>query len=436
MPPAAVLRPALRDALARFVEEAFAVLQRDVEVGNEVPFVIAERGASGAPRLYDYRPLYGPYAEERLPDLRALPGYRAALEVLQADEGARSYACTHAGEGIPADEALRRFVLWPLLVGVAEREEGWRFAEDSFDRVYGTVERHVVATRHRFEAFAPLTGVLLSSPPAELGSDLVLRRAETAEVSRDWPESDGLLPERFGVEPDRRVAIELQVGLDRSAGEAPPDAPAFIAAAVTALRLVSGGPVSAGALVFERLDGTPRGVRPLPTRAAAPLRGEPVRLDAHMLTVAGSLVARLLAWPPPALRLALSRWEEQLTHDEPDARAALAPAVVAPLLSPDGNELQAAALRAAALCGRTAGERDRVARSLRAAAALARGAAIGAHDAGRLAADLDVVVRTVLMAAILDERGGSELADELDGVLLGARPRPLLVPDGLVVLAA
>ena len=39
------------------------------------------------------------------------------------------------------------------------------------------------------------------------------------------------------------------------------------------------------------------------------------------------------------------------------------------------------------------------------------------------------VVRSVLAAAVLDDRSGAALPELLDEVLLGARPRPRLLPD-------
>jgi hypothetical protein len=50
--------------------------------------------------------------------------------------------------------------------------------------------------------------------------------------------------------------------------------------------------------------------------------------------------------------------------------------------------------------------------------------------------EIDGAARATLLAALLDGRANEDLGDELDGVLLGSRPRPRSVPDGLPGLAA
>jgi hypothetical protein len=85
-------------------------------------------------------------------------------------------------------------------------------------------------------------------------------------------------------------------------------------------------------------------------------------------------------------------------------------------------------MRAAALVASTAAERRRIAVALRDAIALGRlrgGPYSG--DLERLARTLDDVARSVLVAALELDCGPSGLADLLDEVLLGARPRPQVV---------
>ena len=107
------------------------------------------------------------------------------------------------------------------------------------------------------------------------------------------------------------------------------------------------------------------------------------------------------------------------------------------MLAPDSAGDHALALRAGALCGKAADERVRIAGTVRAAAALAAGANVPDEEsAERLADGLEEVGRSTLVAALLDDRAGVGFAAMLDEVLLGARPRPQLVPDGLAVAAA
>ena len=62
-------------------------------------------------------------------------------------------------------------------------------------------------------------------------------------------------------------------------GEEPPDAPAELADAVSAIRLATAAPVAAGPVLFERLDWRPFGIRPVLPIAATQPPGEPTRLD-------------------------------------------------------------------------------------------------------------------------------------------------------------
>ena len=351
------------------------------------------------------------------------------MDALRRDPSAVEYAMAHAAEVGTDDDALRTAVLWPLLVTLAERGDGFVYDDATFDAVYGAVERSVVGTMHRFEALAPVTGLLVSEPPIDLGDGLVLRRAGGEDIGRAWPETQGLMPSRFGLEPDRMLALELAAMLDRRRGEAAPDAQRAVTDAVSALRLVSGGPIAAGPLVFERLDASARAVVPLPASAATPPPGEPVRLDAHRLSIARALRARLGALPAGKLRLALTRHEQALSAADADDRADGALQALAVLLDPEGDGIYAIAMRAAALQGETPTDRGEIAAAVR-----------GAHALVHRLADappapdprLDEVVRAVLVAALLDDRGGDGLPDLLDEVIIGARPRPRLVPAGTI----
>ena len=113
VPPSSVLRPELRRPLEHFVQAAFGVLAQDVASGQEVSFALGGGGGSGGPRLYDYRPLYRAYIEERADRLLDLADGRAALVALERDPGVLAYAETHAPGARRPAEALRRAVLVP-----------------------------------------------------------------------------------------------------------------------------------------------------------------------------------------------------------------------------------------------------------------------------------------------------------------------------------
>ena len=152
------------------------MLAADVASGQEVSFALGGGGGAAGPRLYDYRPLYRAYIEERADRLLDLADGRAALAALERDPGVLAYAETHAPGSTRPAEALRRSVLVPLLVGVAERCDGFDFDVEAFDAVYGAVERGVTAKETRISAFTPLSGLLLSNPPADLGAGVTIRR--------------------------------------------------------------------------------------------------------------------------------------------------------------------------------------------------------------------------------------------------------------------
>jgi hypothetical protein len=386
VPPPAVLRPELRTPLADALQAAFTLLARDVDAGQEVELAVEGRPVpGGGPSLYAYRPLYTAYIDTRRAPILELPDVQRAIVALVADPGALAYARREAGDAVSEAEAVRQAILWPLLVGVAERQDAFDFSDTAFDAVYGPVERHVVHDARRLEAFAPLTGLVVGHPPVELAPGIVLVRAGRDEVSRRWPETLGLLPDRFASEPDRRLGLEIVV--DEGG-----DAVTPVTAAVAALRLAGACAVAAGPLLFSRLDLEPRAVQALPGGVATPLEGPSVRLDALGLEQAARLCARLLDTDADApAAAALERW-------------AVSPGLDAlePLF---GRDRRLAALRAAALVGTTADERVRI------------------------AADPAPSVRAVLAAAVLDDRSGDGLAELLDDVLLGARPRPRLLPD-------
>ena len=82
-----------------------------------------------------------------------------------------------------------------------------------------------------------------------------MRAVADGELARHWPEASSLVPHDFGRETDRYCVLELRAAL--AGAEDPPDAPAEIADAVSAIRLATAAPLSAGPVLFETLDGRP-----------------------------------------------------------------------------------------------------------------------------------------------------------------------------------
>jgi len=404
----AVRAPQLYRSLRLFVLASFAVLSREVEGGSEIPFSFEEHDGGKRP-LYDYRPLVGGYVEARAGRLAALPDATTALEELWREPAAAIFARAHAGGEGSEKDALVRTVLLPLLTTVAERCGGFDWHDEVFDRAYGELERSLFGTRRAYAAVAPLIGLGAGSQ-VELGRGIRVRVAAAGELAASWPDAARLLPPAFGREPDRTCVLELERPLQAAESE-PPDAPAELADAVTALRLATAAAVAAGPVLFERLDWRPYGIRPvLPIAATQPL-GEPSRLDSFRGKLASDLLERIsTADDDPDLAESLDRWELSLFASEPFRSEQLREALMALLGGNDG--LWAATVRTAALLGETARERVDHLERLR---------ALCGGDPAK-PSTLDAVRRALLETLLHGDRAA--LVAALDESLLGLRARP------------
>ena len=404
-----VRAPHLYHALRCFCLGAFAVLQRELDEGAELPFAFEAHASLGRPSLYEYRPLVREFVEARAARLARREDARAALAELRREPAAAIFARAHAAGEDGEDGALLDSVLMPLLLRTAEACGGFDWDDATFDRAYVELERVLFGDRHAYAAVAPLVGLSVAAQ-VEIGGGVRVRPAATGELAAHWPETSGLLPASFGHEPDRLAVLELERPLAPGASE-PPDAPAELADAVTAIRLATAGGVAAGPVLFERLDWRPFAIRPVVPIAATPPAAEPARLDPFRARLVRDVLERLArADDDPELSEALDRWELSLFQAEPFRSEQLREALAALLGGADG--LWAAALRAALLLGENGAARRELLAQLR---ALALGEA--ADDSAANA------VRRALVEALLH---GDRLAlvATLDEALLGLRPRP------------
>jgi hypothetical protein len=395
-----VRAPHLHQALRCFCLAAFAELAPEVESAGELPFVVEEHESG----LLEYRPLVRDHIHARAYWLAKLGDARIATGDLAREPAARIFARAHGGDG-SSERGLFRSLLLPLLVRTAEACGGFDWDENAFENVYGELERSLFGTNRSFTAVAPLLGLSIGSP-IELGTGLRVRVASPGELTGRWPEAGGLLPPRFGVTPERTCVLELERELPGDAAE-PPDAPAELSDAVTALRLATAAPVAAGPVVFEQLDWHPFGIRPLLGIAATEPAGEPSRLDPFRGGLARELLEHLAAVEGDAeLAEALERWELSLFESEPACSERLRESLAALLGGPDG--MWAGAMRAAVLLGGSASIAERM-------RDLARG------ERG------DGVTRDAVRRALVEVLGHGDrarLVDGLDESLLGLRPRP------------
>jgi hypothetical protein len=246
--------------------------------------------------------------------------------------------------------------------------------------------------------------------PVELGRGIQVLETSPVELSSRWPEVRELLPSRFGHEPERICVLELQRELSADE-DTPPDAPAELADAVTALRLATAAAAAAGPAVLERIDWHPFGIRPMLGIAATEPAGEPTRLDKWRGRLAVELLDRLgRAEGDAELAEAVERWELSLFEREPVRSDRLRESVAALLGGVDG--LWAAMMRASILLGEGARERAGPVERL-------RGLARGEHADAEVA---DAVRRAIVETLLHDDR--ARLLEDLDEALLGLRARP------------
>jgi hypothetical protein len=399
-----VRAPHLHDVLRAFCLAAFAKLGPEVEHGGEIPFVVEE--SSG---FYEYRPLVRDHILARAFWLAQLEDARIAIDALRREPAAAIFARAHDGPEAFDERALFRAILLPLLTRTAEACGGFDWEDGAFGRVYAELERSLFGASRSFRAVAPLVGLSVGDP-IELARGIRVHASSADELSIRWPESGDLLPSRFGFEPERTCVLELERELPGDE-HTPPDAPAELADAVTALRLATGASAAAGPVVFERLDWHPFGTRPMLGIAATEPAGEPTRLDPWRGRLAGELLERLgQAESDPELAEAVERWELALFEGEPLRSERLRESVTALLGGMDG--LWAAAMRTSVLLGETDRQRKELIGDL---LALAR----GEHGVPEVA---DTVRRAIVETLLHDDR--DRLVASLDEALLGLRPRP------------
>jgi hypothetical protein len=401
--------PHLFRALRAFCLAAFAVAFRELDEGGDLPFAFEEHHGTGRPTLYEYRPLVGPFLDARAGRLAELVDAQDALTELEREPAAAIYARAHSDGRSSSRDALLRTVLLPLLEETAEACGGFDWTDEAFERAYIRLEGALFGSGHSYGAVAPMVG-LSTAATIELGDGLRIRHVATGEMAAHWPQARGLLPEGFEQEPDRLCVLELEQSLP--AGDAsPPDAPGELADAVTALRLVSAGPIAVGPVLFERLDWRPYGIRPvLPIAATAP-PGDSVRIDRVTAERARRLRECLIvADEDRELGEALDRWELSLIQPDPFASEQLRGALTAVLGGGDG--LFAASLRAAALLGETPRERADLLDRLR---------LLSVGDAAGATAEL---VRRTLVEVLEGGSARIDLIRALDDSLLGLRPKP------------
>ena len=405
MPQRSPRSPQLHEALRLFCLGCFFDISRELAEGASVEVDLVEHGTGGLP-LFEYDEQVGRFVEERAPRLLVREDAVRALSALRLEPATSLVAQGHLAPGESEDAAMRRSVLLPLLRDVTLACESFDWSDVAFDRAYTTLEDRLFGEAHMHRAVAPLIG-LAARGGLELGAGARVRHVRHGELAA--AQEAGELPAHFGRESDRCLVLEIDT---LTHAPIPPDAPAIVGLAVSALRLTVPGAISAGPVVVEFLDDDLYGLRAVPDLARLVPTGEPTRLDSFRGRIAGEVFCALAGnVEDPELLEALDRWELALFHTGPLRAEGLREALVQLLGEDDGP--WAAAMRAAALVGETPDERSDLLDGL---IALVEGSGPGAKG--------EDVLRRALIACLRAE-SRDELVASLDGALLGLRAHPV-----------
>ena len=155
--------PHLHQALRGFCLGAFAVFDRELAEGAQLPFAFEEHASLGRPALYEYRPLVREFVEARAARLMRREDARIALDELRREPAAAIFARAHAGPTPDSDAALVTSVLTPLLIRTADVCGGFDWDDTAFDRAYDELERSIFGEGHAYAAVAPLIGLGLAA---------------------------------------------------------------------------------------------------------------------------------------------------------------------------------------------------------------------------------------------------------------------------------
>ena len=348
------------------------------------------------------------------------PTRAARSTLLEATPGAVEYARLHVGDAVDDREALRAAIMWPLAIQIAEREDGFECPDEAFD-----ADLRAARPRRR------------GQPPPLRRARAARRRARQRAAGRSRPRrrarARGRRRHRRGLargQPARAAGLRRRArpplrarrhARARAGRAAAARWPTLVEDAVRALRLVSGAAIATGPVGFERIDGGPRPpgrAEPRPRRSTC--EGAYYRFDLHLLVVARATALRIGALDPRDPR-----------------REALGAVRARARRSSRRCRPMPCATRSASRCARSARSRSRrcaparwpAATPASASACATSSPATSPHDAALAAA-----ARHVLLAVVLDEQDAEAMAASADQVLLGARPRPNLVPQGIAEL--
>ena len=232
---------ALQEALRRLAGEAATRFSGLVAIGEEIPFDVA--GNSGEGSFYRYVPLTSRFVLDHEQELRSLPAFEPACDLVSAAAVAAPYLEAQ-GMAVPEDESERAAEM--LIAFVCNLWEG--SAEFVLDRgrLEGALRQLEAESRDVSEAallVAPLVGLQMPLKRLDLPSGVRIARADTVNVPPEAMRSEGM--ERSAWQPQLVAMAEIEGGREGSAS-----AMRMLRELVSVLRLFKEGGVGLGPYVF------------------------------------------------------------------------------------------------------------------------------------------------------------------------------------------
>ncbi len=398
----------LNEALRRLAAEAATRFTTLVAGGDQIPFDVAEQAGPDEAFFHSYVPLTARYVREREGELRTLPAFEPAREAIVLADVAAPYLEAR-GESVAADPAERAASL--LTVFIASLWDG--SSEFSLDRerledALAVLDAEAGAVDDADVIVAPVVGLKMSAPRAQLPHGVQLVRADSFEAPIEAMRSEGM----------GRAAWEPQILAIAEQGEDGESAAAALRQLddlISVMRLFKQGGVGIGPHAFAP-TGEGRWRR-IATGAPAPRDGG-YELDEAEVGQLAELAETLEARPDPTGPLAWAVRRFELGCERQSALEGLSDHLLALRAVLDGQGPVGASLpmRAAALIADGSTDRLAARERIEAAMQLERAEMSGQapEGAAELADWIEHSVRRVLRQAALGELGAdlNEAADE------------------------
>lgn len=240
----------LRHTLTKLSRDAAEVLTGLVEGGQEIQYEIGEPGDGFA--FCHYQPLTARYVRDNAADLRALPSFAEAVEMMRRSEIAGAYL-EEAGITPPTDGVERAtlavtYFLARLWDGCASFE----LDDERFTAAVAEIEDCAEPEEGEVEAIVPLVGFQMPATRLELtGASIV--RADAVDVPAEA--ARGERPSGAAWEPTFLISARVSLDPDGGLGGAGERVAAAFERVVTTLRLYKAGGVGLAPHGWVRVSG-------------------------------------------------------------------------------------------------------------------------------------------------------------------------------------